>query len=106
MVKSKGLELSMIGPSDNEKTIKSYEATGDDDEREARYGIKTGLDEDRDKKLSIPDSEAKQILYEYYKRLFDKKVVVPFRLHPAVYHKNGVKTHERIISVRPVRIDI
>ncbi|KAJ8552420.1 hypothetical protein ON010_g10129 [Phytophthora cinnamomi] len=46
-----------------------------------------------DRNLSIPDSEAKKILYEYYKSLFDNKIVIPFRLKPVVDTKNGVKAH-------------
>ncbi|KAG6942029.1 hypothetical protein JG687_00019296, partial [Phytophthora cactorum] len=48
MIKSRGLNISMVGASDAERSIKSYEATGDDDNREARHDVKTGLDEDRD----------------------------------------------------------
>lgn len=64
-VKSKGLELTMIGASGGEKSIKDYipyEAAEDEEECEARHSIKTGLDEDMDHKLSIPDSKAKKIL--------------------------------------------
>ncbi|RAW20626.1 hypothetical protein PC110_g22932, partial [Phytophthora cactorum] len=86
----------MVGANDIEKTIKDYKPYNDDEEREARHGTKTGLDEDEniDRFLSIPDSEAKKILYEYYKSLFDNKIVIPFRLHPVVDSKTGVKTHD------------
>jgi hypothetical protein len=47
-----------------------------------------------DRNLSIPDSEAKKILYEYYKGLFDNKIVIPFRLHPVVDSKNDEKAHD------------
>ncbi|KAK1933554.1 hypothetical protein P3T76_011768 [Phytophthora citrophthora] len=93
MVNSRGLELTMVGANDIEKNIKGYKPYDDDEEREARHGTKTGLDEDMDRNLSIPDSEAKKILYEYYKSLFDNKIVIPFRLKPVVDTKNGVKTH-------------
>ncbi|KAG6941438.1 hypothetical protein JG688_00018672 [Phytophthora aleatoria] len=97
MVKSKGFELTMVGASDVKKTIrdyKPYEADENDEEREARHGIKTGFDEDMDQNLSIPDTDAKKMLYEYYKSLFDNKVVIPFRLQPVVSYKNGVKAHD------------
>ncbi|KAG2765221.1 hypothetical protein Pcac1_g23285 [Phytophthora cactorum] len=86
----------MVGANDIEKTIKDYKPYDDDEEREARHGTKTGLDEDEniDRFLSIPDSEAKKILYEYYKSLFDNKIVIPFRLHPVVDSKTGVKPHD------------
>ncbi|KAE9136527.1 hypothetical protein PF010_g1633 [Phytophthora fragariae] len=84
----------MVGDSDVERDIKDYKPYDDDEEREPRHGTKTGLDEDMDRKLSIPDSEAKKILYEYYKGLFDNKIVIPFRLHPVVDSKNGVKAHD------------
>jgi hypothetical protein len=94
MIKDRGLELTMVGNSDVERDIKDYKPYDDDEEREARHGTKTGLDEDMDRNLSIPDSEAKKFLYEYYKSLFDNKVVIPFRLHPVVDSKNGVKVHD------------
>jgi hypothetical protein len=94
MIKDRGLELTMVGNSDVERDIKDYKPYDDDEEREARHGTKTGLDEDMDRNLSIPDSEAKKFLYEYYKSLFDNKVVIPFRLHPVVDSKNGVKAHD------------
>ncbi|KAG6948203.1 hypothetical protein JG687_00015625 [Phytophthora cactorum] len=94
MIKSRGLEISMVGASDVERYIKSYEASGDDDDREARHGVKTGSDEDMDHTLSIPDSEAKRILSEYYKRLFDEGIQIPVRLRPIVNYKDRFKTHD------------
>jgi hypothetical protein len=93
MVKDRGLSLTMVGNSDIERDIKDYEPYDGDEEREPRHGTKTGLDEDMDRNLSIPDSEAKKMLYEYYKSLFDNKIVIPFRLHPVVDSKDGVKVH-------------
>ncbi|GMG18016.1 unnamed protein product [Phytophthora fragariaefolia] len=93
LVKSRGLELTMVGVNDIEKNIKDYKPYDDDEEREARHGTKTGIDEDMDRNLSIPDSEAKKILYEYYKSLFGNKIVIPFPLKPVVDSKNGVKAH-------------
>ncbi|KAG6941827.1 hypothetical protein JG688_00018464 [Phytophthora aleatoria] len=94
MIKSRGLNISMVGASDAERSTKSYEATGDDDDREARHGIKTGLDEDRDHTMSIPDSEAKIILSEYYKRLFDDGIQIPLRLRLNVNYKDGFRAHD------------
>lgn len=94
MIKDRGLELTLVGNSDVERDIKDYKPYDDDEEREPRHGTKTGLDEDMDRNLSIPDSEAKKILYEYYKSLFDNKIVIPFRLHPVVDSKDGVKVHD------------
>jgi hypothetical protein len=91
MIKDRGLALTMVGVNDTEKSVKDYKPY--DKDREARHGTKSGLDEDMVSNLSIPDSEAKNILYEYYKRLFDNKIVIPFRLHPVVESKNGVKAH-------------
>jgi hypothetical protein len=96
-ITSKGLELSMVGDSEVELDIKKYtpyKATEDEEEREPRHGTKTGLDEDMDRNLDIPDSEAKKMLYEYYKSLFDNKIVIPFRLKPVVESKSGEKPHD------------
>ncbi|GMF24306.1 unnamed protein product [Phytophthora lilii] len=84
MMKDRGLELNMVGESDVERDIKDYKPYDDDEEREARHGTKTGLDEDADKNLAIPDMEAKKMLYEYYKSLFDEKIDIPFRLKPII----------------------
>ncbi|GMF27129.1 unnamed protein product [Phytophthora lilii] len=70
MMKDRGLELNMVGESDVERDIKDYKPYDDDEEREARHGTKTGLDEDADKNLAIPDMEAKKMLYEYYKNRY------------------------------------
>ncbi|CEG47318.1 uncharacterized protein PHALS_03973 [Plasmopara halstedii] len=96
MVDDRGLVLTMVGADDIEKAVKDYKPYGDDGEREARHGTKTGLNEDEniDGILSIPDSEAKKMLYEYYKSLFDNEVVIPFRLHPVADSKTGVRTHD------------
>lgn len=59
-----------------------------------------------DHKLSIPDSEVKKILYEYYKSLFDKKIQIPFRLHPVVDTKNGVNPTKPTILVFLLRVGI
>jgi len=63
----------MVESSDVESDVRDYKPYDDDEEREARHGTRTGLDEDADKNLSIPDMEAKKMLSEYYKSLFDKK---------------------------------
>jgi hypothetical protein len=93
IIKDRGLSLTMVGNNNIERDIKEYKPYDDDEEREARHGTKTGLDEDMDRNLSIPDSEAKKILYEYYKGLFDNKIIIPFRLKPVVDTKNGEKAH-------------
>jgi hypothetical protein len=84
MVKDRGLDLSLVGNSDVERDINDYKPYDDDEEREARHGTKSGLDEDMDRNLSIPDSEAKKFLHEYNKSLFDNKVVIPYRIHPVL----------------------
>ncbi|GMF31619.1 unnamed protein product [Phytophthora lilii] len=86
----------MVVADDIEKTVKEYKPYDDDGEREARHGTKIGLSEDEniDGVLSIPDSEAKKMLYEYYKSLFDNKVVIPFRLHHVVDSTTGLKPHD------------
>ncbi|GMF36126.1 unnamed protein product [Phytophthora lilii] len=96
MVEDRGLVLTMLGADDFEKTVKDYKPYDDDGEREARHGTKIGLieDENIDGVLSIPDSEAKKMLYEYYKSLFDNKAVIPFRLHHVVDSTTGLKTHD------------
>jgi hypothetical protein len=47
-----------------------------------------------DRNVSIPDSEAKKFLHQYYKSLFDSKLVIPYRIHPVVDSKTGVKAHD------------
>ncbi|KAG2820921.1 hypothetical protein PC112_g11586 [Phytophthora cactorum] len=65
----------------------------DDEDLEARHGIKTGSEEGMDEKLSIADNDAKLILEQYYRQLLEKEVMIPFRLKPIVDSKNGVKPH-------------
>ncbi|KAG3149201.1 hypothetical protein PC128_g23455 [Phytophthora cactorum] len=81
------------------RLLRNYKAAdedkgGGDDDREARHGVKTGLDEDMDHTLSILDSEAKRYLSEYYKRLFDEGIQIPVRLRPIVNYKDRFKTHD------------
>ncbi|KAG6948025.1 hypothetical protein JG688_00015279 [Phytophthora aleatoria] len=101
MVNDRGLKLIPVGNIDKELVSKKYDATGDD--LEARLGTKTGVDEDRDQNLSIPDSEAKVLLTEYYQQLFDKKLKTLFSLRPIVDSKNGTKTHESYYFGEPMR---
>ncbi|CEG41886.1 uncharacterized protein PHALS_03269 [Plasmopara halstedii] len=92
MVKSRGLELSMVGTPDVEMSIKQFQ-TADDDDREARHGIKSGLNEDRDENISIPDNDAKQILLDYYTQLANEHITIPFRMPPIVNSKTGIRPH-------------
>ncbi|KAG6942427.1 hypothetical protein JG688_00018125 [Phytophthora aleatoria] len=101
MVDDRGVKLIPVGNVDRELATKQYDAARDD--LEARVGTKTGLDEDRDRNLSIPDSEAKVLLTEYYQQLFEKKLKTLFSLRPIVDTKNGTKTHESYYFGEPMR---
>ncbi|RAW21280.1 hypothetical protein PC110_g22275 [Phytophthora cactorum] len=92
LIKDRGLELTFVGRSDKELTTKPYQEV-DDENLEARHGIKTGLEEGMDEKLSIADNDAKLIFEQYYRQLLEKEVMIPFRLKPIVDSKNGVKPH-------------
>ncbi|GMF25206.1 unnamed protein product [Phytophthora lilii] len=100
MIKSRGLELSMVGTPDVERSIKEFHTT-DDDDREPRHGIKSGLNEDRDESLSIPDNGAKRILLDYYTQLTNEQVAIPFRMHPIVRTKNGIRSHPNYYFGQP-----
>ncbi|KAG6948564.1 hypothetical protein JG688_00015035, partial [Phytophthora aleatoria] len=102
MVKSRGLELSMVGRADKELTAKTYDGI-DGDDIEPRHGTKSGLDEGMNEKLSIPDNDAKLILEQYYRRLLEKKVTIPFRLKPIVDSETGVKPHPTYYFGEPMR---
>ncbi|KAG6941865.1 hypothetical protein JG688_00018433, partial [Phytophthora aleatoria] len=65
--------------------------------------LETGLDEDRDHNLSIPDSEAKLLLIEYYQQLYENKLKTLFNLRPIIDTRNGAKTHESYYIGEPMR---
>ncbi|GMF12050.1 unnamed protein product [Phytophthora lilii] len=48
---------------------------------------------DMDKTLTNADNHAKEILTNYYKKLQEDDVKIPFRLNPIVHTKDGVKPH-------------
>ncbi|KAG6944232.1 hypothetical protein JG688_00017192 [Phytophthora aleatoria] len=101
MVNDRGLKLIPVGNLDKEVLSKQYNAAGDD--LEARVGTKTGLDEDRDHNLSIPNSEAKVLLTEYYQQLYENKLKTLFNLRSIVDTRNGAKTHESYYIGEPMR---
>ncbi|GMF66469.1 unnamed protein product [Phytophthora lilii] len=62
-------------------------------EGESRHGVLSGIDEDMDKTLTNADNHAEEILTNYYKKLQEDDVKIPFRLNPIVDTKDGVKPH-------------
>ncbi|RAW23588.1 hypothetical protein PC110_g19975 [Phytophthora cactorum] len=101
-VAERGLELTFVGKKDKERSVNPYQSI-DDDEKEPRHGVKSGLDEGNDEKRSIPENDAKQIIYEYYHHLLKKRVKIPFPLKPIVNSKEGPKPHPNYYFGNPMR---
>ncbi|KAG6941618.1 hypothetical protein JG687_00019542 [Phytophthora cactorum] len=97
---AKEMDLEIDSNEDAELVSKPYELA--DDGVEARDGIKTGLDEDKDNNISIPDNEANTMIKAYYEKLQEKGVKIAFRLKPIVNFKNGVKEHTLYYFGKPM----
>ncbi|KAG6944318.1 hypothetical protein JG687_00017932 [Phytophthora cactorum] len=102
LVSERGLELDIVGKKDKVLSAKPYQEVEDDD-IEARHGVMTGLDEDQDQKHSIPENDAKRIIYGYYQKLLENGVVIAVRLQQVVKSRKGVKIHDSYYFANPKR---
>ncbi|RAW25973.1 hypothetical protein PC110_g17620 [Phytophthora cactorum] len=82
-------DITLFSNGEKEKSIKEFKSVNG----EARHGVKSGRDEDMDKKQTNADNDAKKILTEYYSTLQSQHIEIPFRLKPIVDTEKGVKAH-------------